>query len=91
MVFGNSSEIEHSFEMLLENRALAFWNQFTTQPFIQFGPKPSCGDMSQSQACPLNYSPVCGNDGNTYPNECSLCVHRLETNADILIVKDGSC
>uniref|UniRef100_A0A8C7TD99 Kazal-like domain-containing protein n=1 Tax=Oncorhynchus mykiss TaxID=8022 RepID=A0A8C7TD99_ONCMY len=52
---------------------------------------PSCGDMSQSQACPLNYSPVCGNDGNTYPNECSLCVHRLETNADILIVKDGSC
>uniref|UniRef100_A0AAZ3QI06 Kazal-like domain-containing protein n=1 Tax=Oncorhynchus tshawytscha TaxID=74940 RepID=A0AAZ3QI06_ONCTS len=53
--------------------------------------RPSCGDMSQSQACPLNYSPVCGNDGNTYPNECSLCVHRLETNADILIVKDGSC
>ncbi|CAB1325488.1 unnamed protein product [Coregonus sp. 'balchen'] len=53
--------------------------------------RPSCGDMSLTQACPLNYSPVCGNNGNTYPNECSLCVHRLETNADILIVKDGSC
>uniref|UniRef100_A0A4W5NAR4 Kazal-like domain-containing protein n=1 Tax=Hucho hucho TaxID=62062 RepID=A0A4W5NAR4_9TELE len=53
--------------------------------------RPSCGDMSLTQACPLNYSPVCGNDGNTYPNECSLCVHRMETNADILIVKDGSC
>ncbi|KAJ8015551.1 hypothetical protein DPEC_G00027300 [Dallia pectoralis] len=53
--------------------------------------RPSCGDMSRTQGCPLNFSPVCGNDGKTYPNECSLCVHRLETNADILIVIDGSC
>ncbi|XP_046881354.1 probable pancreatic secretory proteinase inhibitor [Hypomesus transpacificus] len=53
--------------------------------------RPSCGDTSTTHACPLNYSPVCGNDGVTYPNECALCVHRLETNADILIVKDGSC
>ncbi|XP_064875808.1 probable pancreatic secretory proteinase inhibitor isoform X1 [Oncorhynchus nerka] len=103
MVLGNSPEIEHSFEMLLETRAMAFWNQLANPTFHSVWSKvdaadqsrlyrrPSCGDMSQSQACPLNYSPVCGNDGNTYPNECSLCVHRLETNADILIVKDGSC
>uniref|UniRef100_A0A8C7FKK6 Probable pancreatic secretory proteinase inhibitor n=1 Tax=Oncorhynchus kisutch TaxID=8019 RepID=A0A8C7FKK6_ONCKI len=68
---------------------------FSQLNLISFGPDhinmPSCGDMSLTQACPLNYSPVCGNDGNTYPNECSLCVHRMETNADILIVKDGSC
>ncbi|XP_031424538.1 probable pancreatic secretory proteinase inhibitor [Clupea harengus] len=53
--------------------------------------RPACGDMSVTQACPLNYSPVCGNNGHTYPNECALCVHRLDTNADILIVKDGRC
>ncbi|KAG5270218.1 hypothetical protein AALO_G00190100 [Alosa alosa] len=53
--------------------------------------RPACGDMTVTQACPLNYSPVCGNDGTTYPNECALCVHRLETNADILIVKEGRC
>ncbi|XP_056145004.1 probable pancreatic secretory proteinase inhibitor [Lampris incognitus] len=53
--------------------------------------RPSCGDMSVSQACPLNYAPLCGSNGVTYPNECALCVHRLETNTDILIVKDGPC
>ncbi|KAK2848693.1 hypothetical protein Q5P01_008527 [Channa striata] len=53
--------------------------------------RPSCTGMSMNQACPLNYSPVCGSNGVTYPNECSLCVYRLEKNADILIVKDGAC
>ncbi|KAJ8269328.1 hypothetical protein COCON_G00119350 [Conger conger] len=52
---------------------------------------PSCGGMSETQACPLNYSPVCGTNGITYANECALCVQRLETKADILIVKDGPC
>ncbi|CAG5994464.1 unnamed protein product [Menidia menidia] len=53
--------------------------------------RPSCVGVSATQMCPLNYSPVCGSNGITYPNECSLCVHRLEKNADILIVKDGPC
>ncbi|KAF1385152.1 hypothetical protein PFLUV_G00127710 [Perca fluviatilis] len=53
--------------------------------------RPSCVGTSVSQACPLNFSPVCGSDGATYANECSLCVHRLEKNADILIVRDGPC
>uniref|UniRef100_A0A672ZQH4 Kazal-like domain-containing protein n=1 Tax=Sphaeramia orbicularis TaxID=375764 RepID=A0A672ZQH4_9TELE len=52
--------------------------------------QPSCVGMSITQACPLNYSPVCGNDGITYANECSLCVYRLEKNADILM-RDGPC
>uniref|UniRef100_A0A3B4Y0R1 Kazal-like domain-containing protein n=1 Tax=Seriola lalandi dorsalis TaxID=1841481 RepID=A0A3B4Y0R1_SERLL len=41
--------------------------------------------------CPLNYSPVCGSNGQTYANECALCADRLADNADILIVKEGPC
>ncbi|XP_052005288.1 probable pancreatic secretory proteinase inhibitor [Xyrauchen texanus] len=53
--------------------------------------RPACGGLSVDQACPLNYSPVCGNDGISYVNECALCVEIMHTNADILIVKEGCC
>ncbi|XP_063044126.1 probable pancreatic secretory proteinase inhibitor [Engraulis encrasicolus] len=58
---------------------------------LRFNRRPACSGMSVAQACPLNYSPVCGNDGHTYPNECALCMHRLEKNVDVLIVKEGRC
>ncbi|KAG5285318.1 hypothetical protein AALO_G00002070 [Alosa alosa] len=53
--------------------------------------KPSCGDMAKILACPLNLEPVCGTDGQTYGNECALCVQRQMSKADILISKEGEC
>ncbi|XP_008942423.1 PREDICTED: chymotrypsin inhibitor-like [Merops nubicus] len=52
---------------------------------------PVCGDMVELQACPLLYLPVCGTDGNTYANECQLCVQQMKTRQDIRISKDGEC
>uniref|UniRef100_A0A8C5DYT8 Kazal-like domain-containing protein n=1 Tax=Gouania willdenowi TaxID=441366 RepID=A0A8C5DYT8_GOUWI len=53
--------------------------------------QPSCPTMDDLNACPLNYAPICATDGNTYPNECALCVRRATTKMDILIVKEGNC
>nr|XP_040041375.1 serine protease inhibitor Kazal-type 4 [Gasterosteus aculeatus aculeatus] len=53
--------------------------------------KPSCPDTHEILACPLNLAPVCGTDGITYANECTLCVQRQTTRVDILIAKEESC
>ncbi|NWU01141.1 ICHY inhibitor, partial [Urocynchramus pylzowi] len=53
--------------------------------------QPACEDLVHLQACPLLYLPICGTDGNTYANECQLCVEKMRTRQDIRILKDGQC
>ncbi|XP_078521881.1 putative pancreatic secretory proteinase inhibitor [Lissotriton helveticus] len=51
---------------------------------------PECFESAAS-FCPLNFSPVCGTDGETYANECLLCAKRITRKLDIRINKNGSC
>ncbi|NXD55263.1 ICHY inhibitor, partial [Corvus moneduloides] len=53
--------------------------------------QPACEDLVHLQACPLLYLPICGSDGNTYANECQLCVEKMKTRQDIRILKHGEC
>jgi len=52
---------------------------------------PNCNSECPT-SCPLNYEPICGTDGETYPNKCALKVHACYTHNDDLKVKhDGEC
>uniref|UniRef100_A0A8V0XH94 Serine peptidase inhibitor Kazal type 2 n=1 Tax=Gallus gallus TaxID=9031 RepID=A0A8V0XH94_CHICK len=52
---------------------------------------PACDKYSRLPGCPRDYSPVCGTDGKTYPNECVLCLSNSEENKNVQIYKSGMC
>lgn len=49
---------------------------------------PSC---ECNEICTADYTPVCGSDGRTYPNECGLEVEACKTEKNLTVVKQGEC
>ncbi|NWZ35120.1 IOV7 protein, partial [Brachypodius atriceps] len=41
--------------------------------------------------CPRILQPVCGTDGFTYDNDCSICAHNLQQGTDVKKSHDGRC
>ena len=41
--------------------------------------------------CPQNWAPICGTDGKTYSNYCSLRVQSCKQNGEVFKAHDGEC
>lgn len=44
-----------------------------------------------SEACPLTLIPVCGSDGYSYPNNCSLEVEACTSGRNLTVIALGEC
>ncbi|XP_039631230.1 serine protease inhibitor Kazal-type 1-like [Polypterus senegalus] len=56
-------------------------------PFLE---QPDCHKY-ENNICLLHWAPVCGKNGQTYINECTLCMYIKKKKTPIFITKRDVC
>ncbi|XP_062862049.1 serine protease inhibitor Kazal-type 1-like [Trichomycterus rosablanca] len=54
-------------------------------------PREADCEKFANDVCTREFNPVCGDDGNTYPTECVLCMENRLKNQPVKVVKMGPC
>ncbi|KAK6474932.1 trypsin inhibitor ClTI-1-like [Huso huso] len=76
---------------LLLTLALLCLSEFSLAEQPSGQPKePNCAQYLDAM-CPRDYNPVCGTNGQTYSNECVLCMENRMKNEHIRIRSEGEC
>ncbi|XP_072102122.1 trypsin inhibitor ClTI-1-like [Mobula birostris] len=55
------------------------------------GIEPRCEDFPYHPVCPMVLRPLCGSNGITFINLCSLCLYNWGTGFRIKILHEGQC
>ena len=58
---------------------------------LQYFIKPSVFAGSCDFFCTQNYDPVCGTDGKTYSNKCSMQLEACTQKKNVSVAHNGKC
>ena len=70
---------------------MSLFSEMCNSVLCKYGARCRNGECVCPFLCPVDYEPVCGDDGKTYHNQCEMDKHGCQQNKDIDVAHTGEC